>query len=337
MRRPLLAAAIGCASVVAIVVGAQVIGSSSDPDRANPRATPDGSTIPYVSSDDHVLVDGTALPVAGHVLGVGSTRGGRLVVSESAGEVANTVRLYSQEGEEIATADDVWGIAIADRSSELVSWVEVEHEKGELTGRASGVIFDAESGKVVARTTLATGASIMAVSGSTVFINDGDGSWSWEAGSPPDRLRYVPDDSYIMDATDDSVISFSPGLVATTYDRKTGEQVAAYENTVGATFADDGTTVLGVMPDTGVSVHDPQTESTQDLELPGVIAASWEANGDVIVLALVEGEEQEMVAEICTPSLDSCTDIQAPRSSHDGTLTPALPANGLTQILSTSA
>jgi hypothetical protein len=126
--------------------------------------------------------------------------------------------------EEVATYDDVRGIALTDPGGTLSAWVEVKETR--TRSESDVVAVDASTGEELGRLRVSDGANVTAVRGKTVAISDGDSSRLWTPGSTPEPVRFVPDDHLIVGLTETRVIAADNDMVTTIYDRTTGAEVA---------------------------------------------------------------------------------------------------------------
>jgi len=322
--------------IAALMIGTQLLGSGRSPANeaddvvAEPVQPVKAAWLPLVSSKHTVVLGDVEVPVRGSVSAVGVTRGGSIVVSDAAGDNGlGRALIFSTEGARVFTAHRVVGIAIADRTSDIVSGVEADRG-AEPGGESRAVIFDASARTQPARTRVPGRAKVMAVAGSSAFLSDGDASWTWPAGGALERLPYVPDDTYVMDASEEFLVAVTPGIAATVFDRTTGRERATLEAVVGAAIGDDDA-IAGLAPGATVSTYQVGNGTTSSIDFPGAMSVGWGPAGQVIVIAAPGG--RRLVAHSCAASLQSCTKVDMPGK----TLMPALPADGLTQILTGSA
>lgn len=220
-RTARLSLAIGGAAVVAAAAVVVVAQRNDDPP---PREKALSDYVPVADYRGSVAYEDVVVPGAeGAVISVGTSVDSLVVTIAPEDDDLRSVVVHDG-ADEIATYDDVRGIALSDPGGTLSAWVEVRETANGPTDTV--VAVDTSTGEELGRLPVSGYANVTAVRGSSVAVSDGDASRLWTPGSAPERVRFVPEDHFIVGLTDTRVISADNDMATTIHNRRSGAEVA---------------------------------------------------------------------------------------------------------------
>lgn len=305
-RLPLLVAAVVASAVAA---GAGVVVAQGGDDRPPARDKALSDHLPVVDYGGSVAYEDVV--VRGEertVISVGTSVGSLVVTIAPEDDDLNEVVIHDG-ADELASYDDVRGLAIADPGGTLSAWVEVEETATAVTETV--VAVDTSTGKELGRLPVSGYANVTAVRGEEVAISDGDSSRLWAPGSPPRPLRFVPDDHTVVGFTDTRVIAADQDFVTTIHDRGSGAEVATFTDLQQWDTNVAGDLLVGATADGGVRQVDLATgESTLIDTIVEAGIASFGEDDTVLVLDADAFAEADAVLtiDIC-PQGGACASV----------------------------
>lgn len=273
-----------------------------------------------VADDEGVAYEATVIPGTDEIVSsVGVSDENLIATTEGeTGDDLDSISIYDGS-EEIASWENVRGIALSDPSGTLSAWIERTETATEYL--TAVVAVDTTTGDEVGRLSVSETTNVMAVRGDTVALSDGTTSQLWTLGSAAQPVPFVPDKSIIVGLTEDHVVSASPNGDTSIFDRTTGTEVFTLHDLVSWDTNIDGDLLVSATEQGDVRQVELATGASTliDTSIDAATAAFSENDSIVVHDVTMLQPAPEHVVNVCVQDqpCESITTDTAPLVPND--------------------